>query len=337
MAVEKQAVIVGVNEYADKTIPPLKGAERDAREVKDILTQHGDFIIADNHFLLGERATHEAVAAAISDLLWKTEKRTVTLFYFSGHGIADSYGSGYLAPYDMVKQRPLVHGIEMQGLRQLALKSQNKDAVVLILDCCYAGVAADAKAAGPIEALQTAENCFSGMGEIATAKEVAEGVFVLSSSAADQSSRERPDCQHKLGREEPHTHGAFTFHLIEGLSGLAAGEGKVISVKTLRDYVDQQGKGGPDQTFKLFSSRETNASRIVLARATDLIQLSASLVTSQKAFGGGGLCEFDSGRRDPMQAAERPSELSGGEGSSKAARRKPPPVQNGDYEMAHGK
>src|SRR5438045_2369275 len=151
----KHAVIVGINEYKDKTIPALKGAEQDAKEIKHILTQHGDFDVTDDHFLIGERATHEAALGAISDLLWKTEPSEVTLFYFSGHGIADSYGSGYLAPYDMVKQQPLVHGIEMQGLRELALKSKNKEAVVLILDCCYAGVAADAKAKGSIEAVHT--------------------------------------------------------------------------------------------------------------------------------------------------------------------------------------
>ena len=148
---------------------------------------------------------------------------------------------------------------------------------MLIRDCCYARVAAASQPKGPIKGLDTAEKCFSGMGEIEPTKEVAEGVFILSSSAADQSSRELSGCQHTLGSEEAHDHGAFTFHLIEGLSGLAAGEGEMISVKTLRDYVDQQGKGNPNQTFKLFSSRESNASSIILARAIDVAKLSKLL------------------------------------------------------------
>jgi hypothetical protein len=163
----------------------------------------------------------------------------------------------------------------MQGLRELALKSKNKDAVVLVLDCCYAGVAADAK--GPIKAVDAAEKIFAGMSEAEPAKGVAEGVFILSSSAADQTSRELSGCQHKLGEEElPHEHGAFTFQLIEGLSGLAAGSEELVSVETLRDYVGREGKN-PNQTFKLFSSRESNAGRIVLARATDAVRLTDTL------------------------------------------------------------
>ena len=190
MAGEKRAVIVGVNEYDDKAIPALKGAEKDAQEVKDILTLQGDFEVADGHFLIGKDATYKNVRRALSDLLWKTDPSPVSLFYFSGHGFQDSYGAGYIAPWDMEKQRPFVKGIEMQGVRRLALQSPNKDAVVLVLDCCYAGVAADEK--GASEALDTADKAFSGMSGMFEASEkaaeLATGVYVFSSSANDQTS-----------------------------------------------------------------------------------------------------------------------------------------------------
>ena len=134
MADPKRAVIVGVNEYEDPSIPVLKGAENDAREVKEILTQQGEFEVAPDHFLIGRNATYQNVRRALSDLLWKTDPSPVSLFYFSGHGFQDSYGAGYIAPWDMEKQRPFVKGIEMQGVRRLALQSQHKDAVVLVLD-----------------------------------------------------------------------------------------------------------------------------------------------------------------------------------------------------------
>jgi hypothetical protein len=148
------------------------------------------------------------------------------------------------------------------------------------------------KALGSIEAQHTDENCFSGMQEVETIKGEAEGVFILSSSAADETSRELSDCQHKLGKEmASHDHGAFTFHLLEGLYGLAGGEGGDISVKTLRDYIDEHGRN-PNQTFKLFSSRESNAGRIILAHATDMVELSASLAKVEEYLKSGDYPNF---------------------------------------------
>jgi hypothetical protein len=278
----KRAVIVGVNEYQDKKIRALKGAEQDALEVKDILKQHGDFTVDEKrHFLLGPDATHEAVLSAISDLFWKTDPSALAVFYFSGHGIKDSYEKGYLFPWDMEMDRPLVHGIEMQSLRELALQSKHNQAVVIILDCCYAGVAADASAKGSIHALDTAATCFSGIAEIEPSKVVKKGVFVFSSSAENESSRELLSCQHKLGKEDIHPHGAFTFHLLEGLSGLAVSENEeAISLAALRNWIEQASGGG--QTFEHFASQSMHPEKIILSNATDVVELSAKLETVKK-------------------------------------------------------
>ena len=67
MAGKKQAVVVGVNKYADPTIPELKGAEKDAKEIRDILTEHGDFEVDEDHCLLdrGPRTRRCAEQSAI--------------------------------------------------------------------------------------------------------------------------------------------------------------------------------------------------------------------------------------------------------------------------------
>jgi len=46
------------------------------------------------------------------------------------------------------------------------------------------------------------------------------GNVVLASSEATAASKERYNCIH--GKEDPHPHGAFSFHLIEGLDGKVA-------------------------------------------------------------------------------------------------------------------
>ena len=48
-----------------------------------------------------------------------------------------------------------------------------------------------------------------------------EGKIILASSEADAVSREKNNCKHNEN-DSPHSHGAFSFHLIEGLDGKAA-------------------------------------------------------------------------------------------------------------------
>ena len=65
---KRKAVIVGINEYKDPTIPKLTGAVNDAREIYARLNDPhvGNFKISDEHYLTGESATCEAIRKAIS-------------------------------------------------------------------------------------------------------------------------------------------------------------------------------------------------------------------------------------------------------------------------------
>src|SRR6266481_7567039 len=109
METVRRAVVIGVNKYEDDTIPELKGAENDASELHQRLSdlESGGFEIRKEHFLVGPKATCDAIRKAISDLLWKTDSSTLSLFYFSGHGFHDDYGNGYIAPWDMRRDEPV--------------------------------------------------------------------------------------------------------------------------------------------------------------------------------------------------------------------------------------
>ena len=43
-----------------------------------------------------------------------------------------------------------------------------------------------------------------------------------------------------LGGEEPHSHGAFTFHLIEGIDGKAPDKSGIITIGSLKKYVEDE-------------------------------------------------------------------------------------------------
>ena len=66
------------------------------------------------------------------------------------------------------------------------------------------------------------------------------GKIILASSEATAVSREKNNCTH-LGKEDPHTHGVFTYHLINGLDGEAADRDTgVIRIDSLRRYIENQ-------------------------------------------------------------------------------------------------
>jgi hypothetical protein len=275
----KRAMIVGINDYMDESIAPLGGARNDASELKELLTEHGDFEVSDDAFLLDDEATADHLRTGVSDLLWKTDPCDLALFYFSGHGFLDSYGSGFIAPHDMIRDRPLVRGIKMQDLKRLALQSRNKTCVILILDCCYSGIASQGEKNSP-QAEDTARKCFSDLDDQDDGQIAGTGTIVISSSAGDQKSRELSECRHKLGRTGPHTHGALTFHLLEGLAGAAGSDEQgQVSLNDLVTFFDEQFRDDPKQSPQWFGAGLRNLAEICIARASMLGEIERKLGT----------------------------------------------------------
>jgi uncharacterized caspase-like protein len=135
---KRLAIVVGINKYEDyPAIDELHGAENDAREIHKRLTTLGQFAVLPNHLLLGENATYKAILKAVSDIFRQDIECSLV---FSGHGLIDENNDGYIAPYDMDSTDPFVCGIKMEDLREVIYRAKNKESVLLILDCCYAGI-----------------------------------------------------------------------------------------------------------------------------------------------------------------------------------------------------
>ncbi|HSF51076.1 MAG TPA: pentapeptide repeat-containing protein, partial [Nitrososphaeraceae archaeon] len=67
-----------------------------------------------------------------------------------------------------------------------------------------------------------------------------QGKIVLASSEATVDSREKNDYIHDE-HDSPHSHGVFSFHLIEGLKGKAADpDTGIITIESLRKYIENQ-------------------------------------------------------------------------------------------------
>jgi len=263
----KRAMVIGIDEYRDKHIRPLRGARNDAREMHELLAQDPDFEI--DAPLLGSDATGEAIRTAMSELLWRTDALDLALFYFSGHAFDDTYGNGFLAPFDMDYERPLVQGIRMQELNDLMRKAINKAVVLVILDACKSGIAASGDK-GPAPAETSIEHAF----DIDKGVDDGEGKgrVVLASSGPDEKSIELPDCRHQYLGGDAHPHGAFTYHVLEGLSGAAASDTADVTLDALHSYVERELHSGQHVTF--FGSGLQHAHNIHLLRATNFATIS---------------------------------------------------------------
>lgn len=139
---KRKAIIVGINRYKDAKIQPLKGAENDARDIYQRLTDPniGNFEVSEDHYLTGESATSERIRGAISEIFWGGGTFDIALFYYSGYAFTDEHGIGYIAPYDMLTDEPYANGINMEELKTYISVSKGIFHVVLILDCCYSGI-----------------------------------------------------------------------------------------------------------------------------------------------------------------------------------------------------
>jgi uncharacterized caspase-like protein len=290
MAAERRAVVIGVNNYDDPGIEKLQGAVYDAEHLRDRLVQYGDFEIDDDHFLTDKAATCLAIRKAISDLLWKLDSTSLSLFYFSGHGFQDEYGNGYLAPHDIDPKAPLVCGIRMQELTELLVAAQNKRAVIAILDCCYSGIATEGKATAPapLAGGPRFDEWFSPLDVATLDRGDAQGRIILASSRKDEKSREKAQCVHALGNEGPHAHGAFTYHLLEGLDGKATDGSEAVTLDGLRKYIDREmEKNDPQHSMSLFGAAVSKADQILLTRASHWREIQEKLENAEQCCAAG--------------------------------------------------
>ncbi len=272
----RKAIIIGINKYeSDPEIPRLEGAENDAIEISDRLVKYGNFEIPKNHFLIGPDATRRNILKAVSEVFRKENKTDLVTFYFSGHGIVDEANNeGYIAPYDMDPEDPFVYGINMDDLKKVIYKSKNKSSVIIILDCCYAGIVTKDTKSIPSQEHQNTKNLYAGYLKNIVNSEYnpdlrqdlpGQGKIILASSEPNTVSREKNNCIHIDG-DKPHTHGAFSFHLIEGLDGKAADRDTgIITIENIRKYIEGQMLSEGKQKPMYYIAEASNIENIKIA------------------------------------------------------------------------
>jgi len=191
----RYAVIVGINDYADKAIPDLKYAESDARAVYDTLTDPkvGRFNKTNITLLLGKAATPSAIKAALYKLRGVDRNDLVVVFY-SGHGAKEDDEAFWVTQNADRKALPAT-SLTNSDIRKY-LKKIPSQRLVVLLDCCYAASTVKKSLADPKKLFGE----FAGKGRV-----------TIAGSADNQEALEYEDKKS----------GVFTHFLVQGLRGKA--------------------------------------------------------------------------------------------------------------------
>ena len=223
----KRALIIGISNYEDDVIPDLQFANRDAEAMADYFLNVDPVKIRPEHIKLitDEQATGGNVHKALNELLEETKPNDQVIIYFSGHGdveTIDDLDPGHLLLYDTPSSTYKINSLRLSDLRDI-VKQLSVDIgaeVTLITDACRSG-----NLAGKV--INGSQATAAGL-----IAQFANETKILSCQP-DEFSIEGP--QWGGGR------GVFSYHLVEGLTGLADNNKNFqVSLRELQRYLEDR-------------------------------------------------------------------------------------------------
>jgi len=141
---EKWAVVVGLGDFADPTIPKLKYPKKDAEDVAKFLVEHAGFKPDHIKTLTDAAATKENLLDSIggSWLPSVSKPDDVVFLFVSSHGTPayeDIGAMNSVVTYDTQMNKLFASSIPMQTIVRTLGSKLSKRHTFVILDTCYAG------------------------------------------------------------------------------------------------------------------------------------------------------------------------------------------------------
>jgi hypothetical protein len=224
-------VAVGLNEYKNPKYN-LNFGRADATALAEEIERRGRGIFRkiDKQVILDAGATRASIEAALARVAASARPGDAFVFYYAGHGVMSEGAAGeqpefHLAPHDVTQlfgneQMLAERGVSARLLREWCRKIAAQKQLI-VLDACQAG--------GAVETFAALRGVPEEKAILQLARSV--GIIILAATGTEQVAAEFT----KLG------HGAFTYALLEGLSGKADGgsspDGK-ITVKELEAFLN---------------------------------------------------------------------------------------------------
>lgn len=205
----KLGIVIGTNEYSDSKIHNLHFAEKDAKDVKDILLTPEICGFDEVTELINK--TEKQTFYEICQLLKKAESNDLILIYFSGHGETDDQHDLCLL-FNNTEWDNLIPTSLNYSMVKKCINNSKCKTVIVILDCCYSGAAG------------IKGNNLKGV----LSNLLGSGTVVLSASSEFDVAKE----------DENLENGVFTHYLIKGLRGEVNGDSNGdIDLLDLYNYV----------------------------------------------------------------------------------------------------
>ena len=199
------SLIIGISKYAN--IEDLKFADRDAKVFRNYLLNTLDTRSDSSNIvmLLNKQAVSPAIYQALENLVSMVEEGDKVYIYFSGHGDSENstiFKSGFLLTHDTPKGNYYTNSINVDILNHFiqTLSSKNKADVMFIADACRSGNVSFSEGNGTVQTVRS------------LTKSVADEVRLLSCQPEEISLE---------GSQWGNGRGLFSFHLINGLYGMA--------------------------------------------------------------------------------------------------------------------
>lgn len=222
-----RAVVVGISDYQNPQIPDLRFADRDAAAFAEWLRSPAGGSVPESHLqvLLNSDATAGKIIAALGGLVTDCKPGDQAVIYFSGHGDVErisKYQRGFWLSWDAPPAVYAAGGTCALGYLQ-DIVSTLSDAgvqVVVVADACRAGKLAGSAVGG------------TQASSAALAQQFANEVKILSCQPEEFSLE---------GEQWGGGRGAFSFHLVDALYGLAdANADGTVSLLELGRYLEDR-------------------------------------------------------------------------------------------------
>ena len=189
-------VAIGVGDYNDEKLQPLKLATKDASDFADVVAKKKGLPFADVQvkLLTNAEATRADIFEAMEWLQQETTPNDVCIFYYAGHGFRDERDRFYFMPYGGTTDK-LYNCFSAADFRNMADDINCK--LIVFADACFSAALLEgsrsAAASHFVEQLRRTKN----------------GIMLYASSASDTKSKEDAEWGN----------GAFTKALVQAFNG----------------------------------------------------------------------------------------------------------------------
>jgi uncharacterized caspase-like protein len=226
---KRWALLIGVDQYEDSNITPLRGAANDAQSLKETLIKYAGFP-SDQVIVLatGEPAerqpTRKNVLKRLSNLAGLVPKDGLLLISFAGHGI-DRQSRGFLIPSDATLTED-IGLLEETAVSVNHIKQRIRDIgvqqVMILLDACRSYPTGRSSTSNPLTAGFTKGFSFDVRNQEVTA------FAVLYATAVG-------DRAYEYGEKR---RGYFSWAITQALSGAASNEHNEVTLQGLVSYLE---------------------------------------------------------------------------------------------------